>query len=317
MKENPQPSASVMAYFASEDRPHRSYFTMPLSQLRDCYYQEFAWGGGELEEVAGVEDVEAGGVPARLYSAHHDTSVALVWYHGGGWNLGSVACHEWICRALARQSGCAVLSVDYRLAPENPYPAAIEDAWNAAKWAARHFDRIAVGGDSAGGTLAAATAVRARDAGLPIALQLLVYPVMDYRPDHPAYHAFRRDYAGFGTDPDFGGVFQRTIADIWQQYIPDPVRRAEPEASPLRTDSLEGVAPVFLVIAEHDILKPEEEEFATRLRGAGVHVEIDEYPGQIHGFFPLLGAMPEARTAVERSARALKRAFVDDRQASV
>lgn len=176
-------------------------------------------------------------------------------------------------------------------------------------WASEEFSTLAVGGDSAGATLAITTARRARDLGLRLVLQLLVYPVTDYRPQHPTYDAFRRDYAGFGGQESFGAEFQDTITNIWHQYIPNPTQREEPDASPLRTNDLAGVAPVYLVIAEHDILRPEEEEFNARLRKANVPVQTDVFPGQIHGFFPLLRVFPEAREAVDRAGRVLKEAF--------
>lgn len=309
MSARPEPSPAVRAYLQAADRPRRSYLSMPLSQLRQLYRDEFMWGAGPPEKIDVTRDVDAGGIPARLYTPRGTTGDLLIWLHGGGWNLGSVDGHDAVCTALANRSNASVLSVDYRLAPEHPYPAALEDAQRATTWASRRFLALAVGGDSAGATLAITTARRARDQGLPLALQLLVYPVTDYRPQHPTYDAFRRKYSGFGGEESFGAEFQDTIADIWRQYIPNPAQREVPDASPLRAVDLAGVAPVYLLIAEHDILRPEEEEFAARLRQAKVPVTTDVFPGQIHGFFPLLRVFPQARQAVDRAGRVLKQAF--------
>lgn len=305
----PKPGRSAEAYLSAANRPDRSYFEMPLALLRRRYFDEFAWGSGKPEPVESVAMVDVEGVACRLYHSGKNDRAVLVWLHGGGWNLGDLDCHDWIARALANRAECAVLSVGYRLAPEHPYPAAVEDAWDAVVWASRHFDLVAVGGDSAGGNLAAAVGLRARDVGLRLELQVLVYPVLDYRVDHPSYDDFARRYAGFAGRPDFGESFQSTIRDIWKQYVPDPARRGETDASPLRADSLRGVAPVILISAEHDILRPEGREFARRLRDDDVDVQEVDYPGQIHGFFPLLRVMPEARDAVARCAAALATAF--------
>lgn len=309
MTSDPQPSASVQAFFDAPDRPRRSYLQMPLKQVRHLYEQELLWGGGTPEPLARVHNVNAAGVPARQYVPAEASDGVLVWLHGGGWNLGSVPSHDAVCTALANASRTTVLSVDYRLAPEHPFPAALDDTWTAIHWANDHHGAVAVGGDSAGGTLAAATAARARDSGLPIAIQLLVYPVLDYRVTHPTYHRFRFDYRRFGGVQEFGTEFHDTITDIWRQYIPDPARRLKPDASPLRVDSVAGLAAAHFVIAEHDILRTEEEEYALRLADAGVPVTVDFHPGQIHGFFPLLRIFPEARLAVDRCARALMHAF--------
>jgi acetyl esterase len=270
---------------------------------------ECSSGSGRPEPVAEVRDMHAGGVPARLYRPAGGESDVLVWLHGGAWMTGDPDCCDAAVRALANRAGCAVLSVDYRLAPEHRYPAAVEDCWAAAGWAARNFDFVAVGGDSAGGNLSAAVALRARDDGISLALQLLVYPVLDYRPDSPFYQEFRDRYRGFAGIGEFGKDIQENIRHIWEVYIPDPARRGERDASPLRAESFSGLAPAMVITAEHDILRGEGQDYARRLQAAGVPTEIFSYTGQVHGFFHLLAMTQDARDAVERSGAALRRAF--------
>ncbi|TWF75019.1 acetyl esterase [Pseudonocardia hierapolitana] len=305
----PVPSPDAVAFLHDPTRPDTSWFGQSLESLRKRHAEEFVWARGEPAPVAGIEQVDAAGVPARLYRPSGAENVTLVWFHGGGWVIGDVDCHDELCRALAADSGCAVLSVEYRRAPEHRYPAAIDDSWTATAWAHEHFDRIAVGGDSAGGNLAAAVAHRARDRGLPLELQLLVYPVTDARADSAPYRAFETHYTGFAGIDGFGTDSHDVIRDIWEQYVPDPARRAERDASPLRAATFAGLAPAFVVLAEHDILRGEGEEYAARLRAAGVPVEVAHYPGQIHGFYPMVGRMADARDAVARSAGALHAAL--------
>jgi acetyl esterase len=232
-----------------------------------------------------------------------------VWFHGGGWILGDIDCFDPLARALANRSRCAVLAVDYRLAPEHRYPAAVEDAWAATSWALSRFARAAVGGDSAGGNLAAAVARRARDSGVAIAIQLLVYPVLDYAISSPYYERFRQRYAGFAGQERFGAETQDGIRHIWDLYVPEAARRLEPDAAPLRAATLTGLAPAYVIMAEHDILRGEGEDYVRGLREAGVAVESDCYSGQIHGFFHMLSVMDDAEEAVGRAAGALRRAF--------
>jgi acetyl esterase len=270
--------------------------------------------GGEAEPVAAVEEVSAGGAPARLYLPGEDRGArdVLVWLHGGGWTTGDLDSYDNLARALARRAGCAVLSVGYRLAPEHPYPAAIEDAWAATLWAADRFDQVAVGGDSAGANLAAAVALRAREANLPLAFQLLVYPLLDPGLDSPYVDAFVADYDELGEWRRFGATVRGGIGGAWEDYVPDRERRDEPDAAPARAASLAGLPPALFVFAEHDILRGEGEAFAERLSAEGVPVEVIRYPAQIHGFYPLL-AMADARDAVDASAAALQNAFAGHR----
>jgi acetyl esterase len=301
-------SPQVQAYLDSlSGRPPMWERTM--AELRREGHDEIAAAAGEPEPVALVEDVLAGAVPSRLYrGAAHQRDV-LVWFHGGGWMLGDIDCFDPLARALANRARCAVLAVDYRLAPEHVYPAAVEDAWAATLWALRQFSRTAVGGDSSGGNLAAAVARRARDAGVAIAMQLLVYPVLDYAVSSAYYEWFRRRYAGFAGQDRFGAETQDGIRHIWDTYVPEVARRPEPDAAPLRAASLSGLAPACVIMAEHDILRGEGEEYVRCLREAGIAAESYCYPGQIHGFFHMLSVMDDAQDAVGRAAGALRRAF--------
>lgn len=211
---------------------------------------------------------------------------------------------------LANRAGCAVLSVDYRLAPEHHFPAAIEDAWAATLWASGRFDQIAVGGDSAGGNLAAAVSLRARDNGVESALQLLVYPVLDYAAVQGSFFDdFRQRYAEFGGDAGFGTRHGDSVRHMWEVYIPDPSQRLEQNASPMHAASARDLAPAVIITAEHDILRGEADAYARRLEAEDVPVELRRYEGQIHGFFSQLETMDDARDAIDTLAAALRRAF--------
>ena len=256
---------------------------------------------GEPDPVESVEDAEADGIPVRVYRATAgDVPPALVYLHGGGWVIGSLTSHDGLCRTLAARSGCAVVAVDYRRAPEHPYPAAVEDAWTATAWAAERFGPLAVGGDSAGAQLAAVTALRARDRGLPLALQVLLYPVTDFNFDTPSY----REH-GTGTN-----LTEATMRWFWSQWLPDAAAGAEPEASPLRAPELAGVAPALVLTAEYDPLRDEGEAYARRLEEAGVPVVLRRYAGQIHGFVRMPAVFDRAREAIDEVAASLRSALL-------
>jgi len=281
-----------------------------LSELRRLGREIPLSAAGELEPVASVEDVDAEGVPARLYRPTGNERNVLVWFHGGGWLSGSVESYDPLARSLARDAGCAVLSVEYHLAPEHPYPVGLEDCWAATRWATKYFDKIAVGGDSSGGNLAAAIALRARDRALPVALQLLVYPVLDYSAiDGPFYRDFGAHFDRALGRTGEGARHQARIRWIWEQYIPYADKRLEAEASPMNAPSVRGVAPALMITAEYDILRDEDETYARRLEAEGVPVRLINYRGQIHGFFHLFGAMTDGRAAIAEAADALRLAF--------
>jgi acetyl esterase len=305
---HPVPSEQARAYVAAE-ASKRPFWECGAAEARRERREEALATGGDPEPVAGVEEVSAAGVPARLYRPVGGEARILVWLHGGAWVVGDLDTEDALARALANRGECAVLSVDYRLAPEHRYPAALEDSWAATQWAAERFDSVAVGGDSAGGNLSAVVALRARDRGVKLALQLLVYPMLDYRVDSPAYDRYRDEYRVFAGIQGFGAGRQDGIGRVWDVYLTEPPQRSHPEVSPMRARSFEGVAPALIITAEHDILRNEAEEYARRLETARVQVELVDYAGQVHGFYHWLGVMDDARDAVERSAARLRSAF--------
>lgn len=264
--------------------------------------------GPGLESVRDIViPSQAGGVPARVYSPSSSAPGLIVYYHGGGWVLGSLDGWDASVRALAAASGCDVVSVDYRLAPEHVFPAAADDAYDALVWAASanglaHGRPIVVAGDSAGGNLAAVSALRARDFGGPqVALQVLVYPVVDCDTDRRSY----REYDG-----DELILNRRDMAWFWDHYTPDPAARLNPYASPLRASSHAGLPPAYLVTAEHDPLRDEGFAYADRLRAARVPVEHRHFGSQIHAFFTFTGVLDDADKAVAEAGAAV-RAAVD------
>jgi acetyl esterase len=254
---------------------------------------------GEADAIASIVDADADGVPVRIYRAYDRELPGLVWFHGGGWTIGSLDSHDRLGRTLAARCGCALVSVDYRLAPEHPYPAAVEDSWTATLWASRRFAGLAIGGDSAGGHLAAVVAVRARDRGLPLALQALVYPATDAGLDTPSF----REHA------DVPNLTQEVMHWFWDQFCPVE-RRAEPEASVLRALDLRGVAPAFVLTAEYDVLRDEGEAYARRLLDAGVPVMLTRYEGQIHGFLRMPAVIERAREAIDQVAESVRTALL-------
>jgi acetyl esterase len=220
----------------------------------------------------------------------------IVYFHGGGWVAGGLQTHDAMCRRIANAALCVVANVDYRLAPEHPFPAAFEDAYDATQWAyehAREFsadpNRLAVAGSSAGGNLAAAVALRARDEnGPPIVLQALIYPVIDAAMESKSM----RDYG-------VGYLLERRLMRwYWQQYVQDVDDLANPWASPMSAESLAALPRAIVVTAEFDPLRDEGEAFVRRLREDGVDAELIRYPGQVHGFMALPQLIADADPAV-------------------
>ncbi|HMN22416.1 MAG TPA: alpha/beta hydrolase [Ottowia sp.] len=250
---------------------------------------------------------DGGALPARLVAPSRDPGLPVLLYlHGGGFTIGSIDTHDTLCRVLAQGSGCAVLSVGYRLAPEYRFPTAVHDAWDALRWladtgaAALDVDaaRIAIGGDSAGGTLAAVAAIQARDAGLALALQLLIYPGTTARQDTPSHATYAR-----------GPLLDKAQIDwFFAQYIRAD-QRDDWRFAPLLADDLEGVAPAWIGLAECDPLVDEGLLYGDRLRMAGVGVELEIYRGVVHGFVQMGRALPEARQFHHDAAAALRAAL--------
>jgi acetyl esterase len=251
----------------------------------------------------------AGPRRARVYaprSAPASDAPGLVFFHGGGWVVGSIESHDGLCRALAARAGVKVVSVDYRLAPEHPFPAAVEDAIATTRWVLENAprvgldaSRIAVGGDSAGGNLAALVALALRDAGRRPAFQLLVYPATDLTRASPS-HAMFRD-----------GYFLGEAAVEWYlaQYLRDPADAGTPRASPLFADDLSRLPPALVLTAGFDPLRDEGNAYAGKMRAAGVDVDLVCFEGQMHGFLFLAAAVRDAARAVDLAASKLRAAL--------
>ncbi len=264
---------------------------------------------GEGPRMARVENLDLDASDGerfglRLLVPEGRPAGVIVYYHGGGWVVGAPDQFDALGRTLAERTACVVVLVDYRLAPEHPYPAAVRDAWTALEWVAANVERIAgrpvpliVAGDSAGGNLAAVVARQARELGPKIALQVLVYPVTDCDFDRPSY-----------VDPDNQLIVSReTMAWFWNHYAPDASLRTNADASPLRAETLEGLPPAVIITAEHDVLRDEGEAYARRLAQEGVRVEHLRFDGQMHGFFMLLGLVPGSAAGLDFVAQSINR----------
>ena len=273
-------------------------------------------GAGVLEVpkpgLARVEDLRIAArdgfaIPVRLYAPSHDLLPVLVYFHGGGFTVGSVRTHDTLCRVLSRDAGCAVVSVDYRLAPAHKFPTASDDAWDAVQFIAGQGAsqwqvdgaRLALGGDSAGGTLAASSAIMARDIGLPVALQMLFYPGMAAHQDTDSHRRFAD-----------GPLLTRALIDyFFAGYLRSEADRDDWRFAPLNADDVEGVAPAWIGLAECDPVVDEGIAYADKLRAAGVAVDLEIYRGVIHEFVKMGRAIPEALTAQADAARALRAAL--------
>jgi len=249
-------------------------------------------------EIARVREIDipgrGGPIPARVYTPFDDDAVRplLVYFHGGGWVIGSLEGYDTPCRRLALAANCEVVSVGYRLAPEDPFPAAVHDAWDATTWcianaAQLRIDarRVIVAGDSAGGTLAAVVAQQARDeGGPPIALQVLIYPATDLTRESDSYTRNAQGYM----------LTVEALRWFIERYVPDAAQRSDWRASPLLRPSLRGVAPALIISAEHDPLVDENEAYARRLEADGVPTQYVCFPGMIHPFFTLGAVIDDA-----------------------
>ncbi len=300
--------AGLLARIERAQRP--PFHAMTPQQARDVYA-----AGAEVLDLPraplhSVEDLQlplAEGVvrAARLYRPAPGRLPVLLYLHGGGFVIGGLETHDSLCRQLALRSGGAVLSLDYRLAPEHRFPAAVEDSWAALHWLLEHAaaldldpHRIAVGGDSAGGTLAAVAALHARDRAWPLALQLLITPGTTAHADTGSHHLFAR---GFLLDAaSIEWFFDHTI---------DYHHRRDWRFAPLLADELEGVAPACVVLAECDPLVDEGLAYADRLRAAGVPVALELYRGVTHDFIKMSRMLKEGAAAQQAAADALKDAW--------
>jgi acetyl esterase len=260
---------------------------------------ELTGAGPDLPSVRDVEIPGPGGmIPARVYEPVADPPGTVVYCHGGGWVIGGLDTWDAAVRILAQESGARVVSVDYRLAPEHPFPAAADDAYAATAWAAGEFGSpIVVAGDSAGGNLSAVTALRAREQGPEIALQVLAYPVVDSDLTTDHYEKYADTHLILNT-PD--------MAWFWEHYAPDPADRVHPDAAPLRAESLEGLPPAWVLLAGNDPLLAEGEAYVARLEEAGVPVTVVRYEDQIHAFFTLPNLIEAGNRALAEAGAAIK-----------
>jgi acetyl esterase len=305
---DPQAKA-VIDLIIKSGRP--AYHQLSPKDARQLFRETRPASTPPAPEIGAVSDLRADHIPFRLYRPKNvPTSTrlpALIFFHGGGWVIGDLETHDVLCRQLTAAAGISVVNVDYRLAPEHRYPAAVEDAWAATRWVETHAaelaidpTRLAVGGDSAGGNLAAVVALLARDQGGPsLALQVLTYPVTDVAAESPSYAEFAD---GFLLTRD-------SMRWFIEHYVPERKDRLDWRASPLRAASLAGVAPALVVTAGFDPLRDEGEAYARRLREAGVRVDMICYGGMIHGFAPMGRLIETGNRAVAHAAASLRQAF--------
>ncbi|MDP3894293.1 alpha/beta hydrolase [Nocardioides sp.] len=295
---------------------------LPIPEGRAMLATQAAIMGGDLP-IGEVRDLEVNGHPARLYvprsrgvSPGVSPRVAaepgdragtgdplLVFFHGGGWIYGDLSSHDGTCRFLAERAGVRVLSVEYSLAPEQPFPAAYDDCLAAFRWVTEHTDelgadrgRLAVGGDSAGGCLAATTAIEAAREGLPLAFQLLIYPATELTRSHESHRTFGEGFYLTTGFMDLGA----------DSYLPDPDDRTDPRASPFFADLPAGLAPAYVCTAGFDPLRDEGEAYARKLADAGVDVELKRFPSMIHGFINWVGLGRSCPAYVAEVADALR-----------
>ncbi len=266
-------------------------------------------------DIYRVEDRQISGpvqpIKVRVYTPQVSQEQAslpvLVWYHGGGFVIGDLDSHDSACRALANQTECLVVAVDYRLAPEHKFPGAVEDCEAALHWVAAHATelggdpgRIAVGGDSAGGNLAAVMALLAREKGGPkLCFQLLIYPCVAPEPETPSHHQFAEGYL----------LTRKTITWFFKQYLRSSKDTLDPRYAPLEEKDLSSLPPSLVIVAGFDPLRDEGVDYAKALIDAGNKVTLSNYEGMIHGFYLMGGMIDKANQAIEESARHLREAF--------
>ncbi len=286
------------------------FHTLSVAQARAAY--ESASGVLEISKpvLGRVEDFsiparDGYALPARLYAPSHEKLPVLLYFHGGGFTIGSIATHDVLCRQLSHLAGCAVMSLDYRLAPEHQFPTAANDAWDALQWLAAYAtslglaNHLAVGGDSAGGTLAAMSAIMARDAGLKLALQLLFYPGCAAHQDMASHRRFGQGFV----------LEEADIHWFFSHYLRSAADREDWRFAPLMAPHVDDVAPVWLGLAECDPLVDEALLYGDKLRANGVTVDLEIYRGVTHEFIKMGRILPEARHAHADAARALRHAF--------
>ncbi|MEO8751273.1 MAG: alpha/beta hydrolase [Casimicrobiaceae bacterium] len=289
------------------------YWQMTPAQARDWHNRKAGILDIKPEPVFATRDRTisdpAGGIPVRIYVPRPPTGLfpVLVWLHGGGHVVGNLDSYDALCRQLALQGNCIVVSVGYRLAPEHKFPAGVLDSFAALEWAGRNAEelggdpaRIAIGGDSAGGNLAAVCAILARDAGAPaLCFQLLVYPRTAPDEELPSQYAFAEGHL----------LTRKTILWFHDHYRASLADRADFRYAPLVCPDLSRLPPALVIVGECDPLHDDGVAYARRLEDAGNAVELADYPGMVHPFFSMGGAVDAGRHAVTQAALALRRAF--------
>ena len=279
--------------------------------MREGYRRARLKNQPDLPQVYQVKEYEVPGpdcaIPIRMYrgaaTAVDGVLPVLVFYHGGGWMVGNLDTHDWICRSIANKADCAVISVDYRLAPEHPFPAAYDDALAAMHWVVAHAvtlridpARVSVGGDSAGGDLAAAVALTLRDEKSRLRSQILIYPAVDLSLSGNYYGRFTKDLI----------LTDDAVRSSIEKYVPDAAQRKDWRVSPLLAPSLKDLPPTLFILAGYDPLCAAGEAYAARLERDGVATTIKRYPGQMHGFLSNARFLPKANDAIAEIAAALK-----------
>jgi acetyl esterase len=287
------------------------YHQLSPKEARQMFKETRPASTPQPPEIGVVRDMLAESIPVRVYrpvGANADTPLpALVYFHGGGWVIGDLETHDVLCRQLTAEAGIVTVSVDYRLAPEAKFPAAADDAWTATRWVVANAgklgvdpQRLAVGGDSAGGNLAAVVALMARDAGGPmLRQQVLLYPVTDAGTETASYRSFAEGHL----------LTRDSMVWFFDQYLPSNATASDWRVSPLRAASHAGVAPALIVTAGFDPLRDEGEAYARKLRDAGVMVDYVCYGGMIHGFVPMGKLIDTGNRAVSHIAASLRQAL--------
>jgi len=304
-------AAAVYKAFQEAGRP--AYETLTPPEAREFYNQARFVSNPEPPALESAKDISIpaphGSIPARLYTPKtlrkkNGLAPCLVFLHGGGWVIGNIETHDVVCRKLAHEGELLVLSVDYRLAPEHRFPAAVEDSITATKWAAENAkqlgidaSRLMVGGDSAGGNMAAVVAIAARDGLAPkLAGQVLIYPSTDFSRSHASH-----------KDPTTSILLTHSVITWFMlNYMGDNTNIDDWRCSPARVKSLAGLPPAYVLTAGGDPLCDEGDEYAERLKAAGVPVAYRHFPGQFHGFFTMGKLLNQANVAVTEIATWLK-----------
>lgn len=290
----------IAAYLERQkDQPPRA--SLDIAGTRDMLRRAAALAG-TAPALARIEDVVLpGALRARQYWPVPGTGLpVVVYFHGGRFFSGDLESHDTVCRVLALSAGCRLLAVDYRLAPEHRFPAAVEDARTAVEWAMREGTAVGVAGDSAGANLAAGAALEQRGAALRC--QLLIYPMLDPTCSSSSFEEFGEGYGPGAADMRRG----------WSEYLPEGTGPGDPPASPTSAESVCGVAPAFVLTAEYDTLRDEGEAYARKLVQSGNIVQVRRYLGMIHGFFTMQGILQVAREAMQDAAAFLRHSLADE-----